>query len=121
MSIEKRGTTWHVVSVYYDGGNRRRKIKSGFRTKTEAKNYDEDMKYKMRDGYDLVKSETMFVDYYDEWLANHIKSGIKQQTILNHIATQTIVHDHLQNLTLKDMTKTKIQTILDELSKIRNI
>lgn len=119
MSVEKRGKTWRVVTVYYDGGNRKRKIKSGFKTKTEAKNYDEDMKYKMRDGYDLVKSETMFVDYYDEWLANHIKSGIKQQTILNHIATQTIVHEHLQNVMLKDMTKRRFQQFLDELSTTR--
>lgn len=119
MSVEKRGKTWRSIVNYTVDGQRKRAIKSGFKLKSEATAYETQLKAKLNQGYDIEKSTTSFVDFYDSWLDNHIKSGIKQQTIANHIATQTIVHEHLQGVTLEQMTRKRFQKFLDELSETR--
>lgn len=116
MSVEKRGKTWRAIVSYQLDGKNKRKIKSGFRTKTEASAWETDMKARLNNGYQIDKATTMFVDFYDDWLKRHLASGIKQQTQLNHLATQAIVHEFLSNVTLEQMDRRRFQRFLDDYS-----
>ncbi|WP_373892288.1 Arm DNA-binding domain-containing protein [Weissella confusa] len=57
-------------SYQLDGKNKR-KTKSGFRTKTEASAWENDMKIRLNNGYQIDKATTMFVDFYDDRLKRH--------------------------------------------------
>jgi integrase len=116
MAIEKRNGSWRAIITYYVDGQKKRKVKAGFRTKAEATAYEINLKAKLNAGYEIDKSTMLFTDFYDAWLDQHINSGIKQQTILNHIATQTIVHELLKNVTLEQMTRQRFQRFLDDYS-----
>lgn len=119
MSVEKQSKTWRAIVSYQVDGKRKKATKGGFKYKSEALAYETMLKAKLNQGYDIESSKQLFTEFYDTWLDNHIKSGIKQQTIANHIATQTIVHKHLQNITLEQMTRKRYQQFLDELSTTR--
>lgn len=119
MPVQKRGKTWRVIVNYTNNGKPKKATKGGFQYKSEALAYETELKAKINQGYDIESNRQLFTDFYDKWLDNHIKSGIKQQTILNHIATQTIVHEHLQNVTLEQMNRRRFQKFLDELSETR--
>lgn len=119
MSVEKQSKTWRAIVSYKVDGKRKKVTKGGFRYKSDALAYETMLKAKLNQGYDIEASKQLFTEFYDTWLDNHIKSGIKQQTIANHIATQTIVHKHLQNITLEQMTRKRYQQFLDELSTTR--
>ncbi|WP_447409081.1 tyrosine-type recombinase/integrase [Weissella confusa] len=116
MSVEKRNGSWRAVVTYYVEGKKKRKVKAGFRTKTEALAYETNLKAKLNDGYEIDKTTMLFTDFYDAWLNSHLESGIKQQTQLNHLATQKIVHEYLKNVTLEKMDRRRFQRFLDEYS-----
>lgn len=70
MSVEKRNGSWRAVVTYYVEGKKKRKVKAGFRTKTEALAYETNLKAKLNDGYEIDKTTMLFTDFYDAWLNN---------------------------------------------------
>lgn len=114
MSVKKDGKTYTAIISYKENGKYRRKVKRGFSKKSEALIFEAQWITKLSEGYLPSETETLFVDYYDEWLESHIKSGIKTQTIVNHEWTQRYVHEKLSGITLNKLTKPVFQKFIDE-------
>lgn len=117
MSVNKRGKTWQIRVSYKNGAGKFRTIsKGGFKTKAAAMAYEAQLKVDIQND-DTDNKKLSFIDYYDSWLNRHLKQNLKQQTVLNHIATQKIVHQYFDDIKINDLTRTDIQDFVNEFSK----
>lgn len=114
MSVSKLGKKYRVVVSKTIEGKRRRWTKSDFTTKAAAKAWETDLMAKLNSGVEIDKTRVLFTEFYDDWLKRHLESGIKQQTRLNHLATQKIVHEYFKNVKLENLTRRRYQKFLDE-------
>lgn len=96
MSVSKLGKKYRVVVSKTIEGKRRRWTKSDFSTKAAAKAWEADLLAKLNSGVEIDKTRVLFTEFYDDWLERHLESGIKQQTRLNHLATQKLCTNTLR-------------------------
>lgn len=119
MPIKKRDTSWEVTVNYTRHGKYLKKRKSGFRTKGDATRYEAKLinELKSLNAPDNEKHTMQFVDYYDEWFAVYSKTGIRERTIKTHLRARELVHQYLSGYTLGEVSRTVLQTMVNELSQ----
>lgn len=113
----KRGKSWQAyISYTTPSGEHKRERKSGFKTKAAATAYEAERLTGIQDG-NFDSDDTLFVEYYDNWLDSHFKQHLKTQTISNHLSTQKIVHKYFKNYYLQEITRKDIQEFVNTFSE----
>lgn len=110
----KRGKKWQAEFSYKNPitGKYQKKRKSGFRTKTEAKNYAFEQEKIYKDGYFLDNQVTLS-EYYFEWIQTFKKPVVTRNTFSKYITTYKSIQKYFHNILLSDLTKKNYQKILN--------
>lgn len=116
MSVRKTGKSWTAFMSYKEGDKIKRKSKAGFRTKKEAELFEAEFISVHKNGNTNGSKLSLFVDYFDNWMAKYEQSGVARQTLITHYTAQKIVHDRLNTYTVEEMTKTVFQRFLNDYS-----
>lgn len=104
--VYKRGKSWYAVisTGYYENGQCRRKSKGGFKTKKEANDYIEQMRFH-------PTHETKIRDLYDALEPHLEKLSATKRT---HYKTAYNRLQLIQNVNIGDLSVVDLQTVVDE-------
>lgn len=114
---EKKGSWEYIVSAGLNPvTNKYEKItKSGFRTKTEARNAARQVEQELKDGTYIKESRKSFGAFTEEWLAHYEKRAKVSSVRARHIAAKRLL-DVWEHYPIVDVTMSMYQQHLDELS-----
>ncbi|AIM64255.1 Integrase [Weissella ceti] len=118
MPITKRGDKYQVKINYTVNGVKQRHTKT-LRTKAEARTYEATKLAELTKNNFDTTGDTLFIDFYSEWLDRHLKSGINSRTIASHEVAFRWAERHLSEYKLKEITRPVLQKYVDTLSETR--
>jgi len=118
MPITKRGNKYQVKINYTRNGEHKRHTKT-FDTKSEARTYEAQKLTDLTKNNFDTSSDTLFIDFYSEWLERHLKSGINSRTIASHEVAFRWAQRYLSEYKLKEITRPVLQKYVDVLSETR--
>lgn len=116
--IRKRGKTYTVQVVYYitdkETGKKQRKFatKSGFRTKAEAKLYEDKLNLEKHDGT-LTIENPLFNTYFNDWCDTYRIPGKSANTIRRYDYCKKVVKTYFGNVKIKSITRNTYQKFLN--------
>jgi integrase len=116
----KCGATWaFTVEVGVDPktGKRKRKKKSGFKTKKAAEVAVAKLLKELDDGVFIEEQDISFQDFASEWLSIYEGTGIKESTVRVRQHEIKRLLDYFAKLKLKDITRRQYQNALNDLKK----
>lgn len=118
VSVRKRGSSWeYTFDLAPENGKRKRKIKGGFKTKSEAqkagaKAYSE----YTQTGLNFVPSEISFHDYMYYWLEHYVRVNCVNSTVIGY---EKKIRNHilpaLGSYYLKNITPLALQNFINDL------
>lgn len=118
MTILKRNDKYQVRINYTVKGEYKRHTKS-FKTKSEARVYEAEKLAELSKNEFDTTGDMMFIEFYAEWLDQHIKSGINSRTIASHEVAFRWAERYLSEYKLKEITRPVLQKYIDTLSETR--
>lgn len=115
-SIYKRGSRYTVSVSVKDGGKYRKKTKSGFKTKAEAKMWASEQKNLKYQGRISFSSDMPMPDFFIKWTETYKQnpSGPTQNAIN---LTYGALKKDLSDITIKDLTRTSYQQFINTIAK----
>lgn len=116
-SIYKRGKTYTANVFVLKDGERRRKTKSGFKTKAEAQGWANEMEVAKQKHTLTFNSKTPFTKYFDDWVEIYKKPFVSYSTVQWYKLTSKHLHKAFGNIAIEDMTRTRFQKFLNQLGK----
>lgn len=117
-SYRKLKTGWqYIISYKDDTGKNRQKTGSGFRTKTEAKKVAEPLEIEIKNNWNVVRSDTLFTDYYHSWMHTYKYDLFSEETNRIYLTSERLVKKYFYGLKLKDVTMDHYQKFLNTLGK----
>ncbi|CAK1227842.1 Integrase/recombinase [Fructobacillus tropaeoli] len=115
-SIYKRSNGWGA-SVYYQlDGKDKRKVKSGFKTKSDAQKWAIEIEQQKNDNT-LIVSEKLFIDQFKQWYSVFKEPKIAFQTKLWYRRTIRIIEEYWTNKKLSSVTTEQFQIMINDYSK----
>ena len=123
--IRKRGKTYTVQVAYYETdkatGKQKRHYasKSGFKTKAEAKIYEEKLNLQKHQGK-LSNYNPLFTDYFVDWINTYKKHGKAANTVKRYHYCEKIVSDYFKGVKLKSINRNMYQKFLNHYGKDRS-
>ncbi|WP_419154674.1 tyrosine-type recombinase/integrase [Weissella bombi] len=113
-SFYKRGKTWTASVSIKVGTSYKKKTKSGFRTRPEARAWAVTIESaKNRNGVSMHKDQ-LVADYFHSWYTTY-KTDKAPSTINWYVACERYIRTYLPNITLKNLTRPLVQEFLNEL------
>lgn len=110
----KRGKNWSTkIRWYDDNGKRHSKSKSGFPTKTLAKQWAIDQQDKLNKGIQISK-EISFVDYFNKWVRTYKQDKLASITLNRYKFTAKAIRDFFGNVNIKSITRLDYQRFINE-------
>lgn len=116
-SIYKRGKTWTANVFVMKDGERRRKTKSGFRTKSEAQGWANETEVAKQKHAITFNTKTPFPIYFDNWFEIYKKPFVTYSTIKWYELTSKHLHSAFENVTIENMTRARFQKFLNDMGK----
>ncbi|CAK8054164.1 Arm DNA-binding domain-containing protein [Eupransor demetentiae] len=124
MSSEyKRGKTWTSSVVVNVRGEKKRKTKSGFPTKSEARRWGAEQESKR----DMAGTNTPIIDLYFEWYEIFKKPNISRETRNWYLAVGHIIRDKWTQTQLDELNAKEFQKFINDygrdhvLSSVRRV
>lgn len=117
--IRKRGKTYTVQVEWHDfdpatGKERRhQKSKGGFKTKAEAKLYENKLNLLKANGK-LNNQNPLFTNYFNNWVDTFRVPGKQANTIRRYGYCKKVVKDYFAGVKIKSITRTSFQRFLNE-------
>jgi len=120
-SFEKRGKKWRAVVSVTDNKGIRRKVSKTFDTKKDAAVWSTEQENKSNNGYNLLKKNKLFADYFAEWVETYKRPIIRESTYIRYKSWIKTVEVVFNNVTLDDLSNYKIQQIINEYGKTHTL
>lgn len=112
--IFKRNGAYTVRVTYYDAdGNRRRKSKSGFKTKTAARQAGLELEQRKYDG-ELSSVDPVFSQYFRDWFTLYKAPKASNATKYQYNYTAKIIDKFFPRLRISQITKARYQQFLND-------
>ena len=110
-SYKKTKKGWSVRVSKRENGKLRQVFKSGFATKSEAREFAFEV-----ENADPVKDEKkkLFADYFTEWHETYKAGKVAPSTYRKYQHVDKILHDHFPDVPIADMTRQKYQAFLND-------
>lgn len=110
----KRGKSWSTKVRWYDSdGKRHSKSKSGFATKSLAKEWAIDQENKLNMGIKISK-EISFADYYNTWVETYKENKVSDITLNRYTYTGNAIKDFFHNVNIKEITRADYQKFINK-------
>ncbi|WP_180764369.1 tyrosine-type recombinase/integrase [Falseniella ignava] len=121
-SVKKRGKTWEYTVSYKKGkGDYGRLTKGGFRTKKEAESEARQLEVSISEGYNPIKKEMLFSEYFKDWYELYKKQVITDVTIRKYKATYNNIKKYIPHHRLCDLDRKEYQKLLNEFGKTHSL
>ncbi|CAM2762592.1 integrase family protein [Streptococcus acidominimus] len=116
--FRKRANGWEYRISYKDNlGKYRQKSKGGFRTKSEASHAANQAELEIAQG--ILKDERVtYADYFLKWCEVYKKPHITYATYRKYLHIHDVIVTHFGNTKLGNMTASKYQSVVNNLSEI---
>lgn len=115
-SIYKRSNGWGA-SVYYQlDGKDKRKVKSGFKTKSDAQKWAVEIEQQKNDKT-LIVSEKIFADQFKQWYSVFKEPKVAFQTKFWYKRALGIIEQYWPNNKLSSVTTEQFQIMINDYSK----
>lgn len=111
--IQKRNNSFRgIVSISKKGKNSR--ITKTFKTKKEAELWALEMELSKGRGKKLAECNTLFTEFYRNWIYTVKKGEVRTATFINYERTLVIVNNLFEGMQLKNLDDICMQKKLDE-------
>lgn len=120
-SIYKRGNTWTANVFVLKNGQRRRKTKSGFRTKAEANGWAMQTEADKVNNTLVLPNKISFPDAFDNWYQTYKEPTLSPATKRWYKFTSGVLHERFNNVRLSSMDRQRFQGFLNEFGKTHAI
>lgn len=111
---------WQYIVDYKDeSGKRKFKTKSGFRTKSAAKEIAEELEITLKKNKNIINRDMLFTDYYEKWIHTHKLGRYSKSTDTAYRTAKKLVNEHFRDLKLSDLTMDHYQIFINDISKTR--
>ncbi|GEQ05566.1 site-specific integrase [Staphylococcus gallinarum] len=114
MPVKKQGNKWRYDFVL----NGKRYRKSGFTKKVDATIAMNEAFEKANKGF-AQDDKTPFVKYFNSWIEIHKEPYLTRKSVQTYYNAKNVFEEHLGNLPLKDLTKTKYQELINSYASTR--
>lgn len=113
--IYKRSGKWaaRIQWVESASGKRLSKSKSGFSTKTLAKQWAVSQEAELNNGTNIAKSIT-FPDYFDMWLKTYKKPKLAYATLHRYQITQKVIQHEFAGVNIKSINRQRYQKFVNK-------
>lgn len=112
-SITKRYGKWQARYTWYDSdGKMHQKSKSGFATKSAAKQYASKLAIQQQSGL-LIQKNPTFADWYHTYKEPHISDSTKR----HYLFTSNLIKEYFKNAKLKKSLGPNISILLTGMEK----
>ncbi|WP_419154525.1 tyrosine-type recombinase/integrase [Weissella bombi] len=95
-------------------GERRRKTKSGFRTKSEAQGWANEMEVAKQNDELQLNSNMLFSDFFDEWFETFKKPTVSKSTARWYVYVSRNIHEYFKTTKIQNVTRYKYQKFLND-------
>ncbi|QAS70227.1 tyrosine-type recombinase/integrase [Oenococcus sicerae] len=116
-SFYQRGKTWTANVSFYQDGLRKRKTKSGFALKKDAKKWASEIENTSLSA--TASSDRLLSDYFESWFKTY-KADKANKTILQYQNTLNDIKKFMPAATLVDFTRKDFQTFLNKFGQNRS-
>ncbi len=114
----KRGKKWqYEISFKKKDGTFDKIRKSGFNTKSEAKDAATELEYQMKRGLSGERKNMLLSDYFKDWMELYKDGYVSEVTYLKYIDTHNNIERYMPHVLLSDLDRTKYQRYLNEFAK----
>lgn len=114
----KRGKVWQYEISYKTPEGKYKKIrKSGFPKKSDAILAASEIETKIGKGFNLSEKDITLYDYFKQWMEIYKKGKISDVTYLKYVNILMNIKKYFKNDTVKTLTRTKYQQVINEYSK----
>lgn len=120
-SIYKRGSTWTANVFIMKDGQRRRKTKSGFRTKAEANGWAMQTEADKVNQTLVLPNKISFPDAFDNWYQTYKEPTLSAATKRWYRFTSGVLHERFNNVRLSSMDRHRFQSFLNDFGKTHAI
>lgn len=121
MAIRKLPSGKYQVRIdYRDGVNYRRKTKA-FERKSEARDWEEEMRVKLKSGANFSDGNLTFADFFDKWIEVYKTDGVKTHTHDMYVLTSKHLRNYFPTQKLTDIRKEDYQQFLNEFGRDHGI
>lgn len=120
-SIYKRGNTWTANIFVMKDGKRRRKTKSGFKTKAQAKGWANEMEVAKQNNTLTLRSDMLFADFYDNWFVTFKAPTITKATSRWYLYVSKSIRDYFPKTKIEDVTRINFQSFLNSFGKTHGV
>nr|WP_259337154.1 phage integrase SAM-like domain-containing protein [Staphylococcus arlettae] len=114
MPVKKQGNKWRYDFVV----NGKRYRKSGFTKKVDATIAMNEAFEKANKGF-APDDKTPFIKYFNSWIEIHKEPYLTPKSVKTYYNAKNVFEEHLGNLPLKDLTKTKYQELINSYASTR--
>ena len=111
---KRNNNTWEYRISYKDStGNNKIKSKSGFKTKTEAKQFALEAEL-MLSNDTMTDKNVLISDFFDRWAEIHKRPHISEVTWQKYKQTKKHIEMYMPNIKIIDITATYYQEVLNQ-------
>lgn len=120
-SIYKRGSTWTANIFVIKDGQRRRKTKSGFKTKAQAKGWANEMEVAKQNNSLTLRSDMLLADFYDKWFVTFKEPTVTKATAKWYEYVGKSLRDYFPTTRIDSMDRVKFQSFLNAFGKTHGV
>lgn len=114
----KRGDVWQYEISTKDTTGKYKKIrKSGFTSKRLAMIAAAEIELKLSNGFKIGADDMLLSEYFENWITIYKKDKFSNNTFLRYQNTVYNLHKYFPNETLKSLTRTRYQIILNKFAE----
>ncbi|EHA4031142.1 site-specific integrase [Enterococcus faecalis] len=113
----KRGKVWQYEISYKEDGKYKKMRKSGFAKKSDAIAEASEIESKMAKGLRVTNKDIQLDAHFEQWITVYKKGKVTNTTYKKYLNTLMNIRKYFTYATLKTLTKTKYQEILNEFAK----
>lgn len=107
----------YIISYKDDKGKTKQKTKSGFPTKTAAKEIAEPLEVEMKRNKHVIDADTLFLEYYKNWTTTYKYGLFSPNTDAVYKTVEKLVEVHFEGMRLTDISMDYYQTFLNTLAE----
>lgn len=114
MSIRQLENGRYQARVSYRTGVKYAEKTKMFKRKTDATRWENEMQYKLNEGYNVLNAEMSFGDYYEKWIDTYKRPAAKKHTVDTYLNSLRLVRSYFKRTALKDVTRAQYQGFMNE-------
>ncbi|MCP1276271.1 site-specific integrase [Leuconostoc citreum] len=115
-SIYKRGKTWTANVLITANGDKKRKTKSGFTTKSEANKWAVEIEHQKNNDI-LVKKDGLITEMFYDWYIVFKEPHLETRSKTWYITTLTVMKKYWESKRLSDLNSADFQRLINDYGK----